>query len=191
MKNILKTILLAVVAAALAVVAEQILAVLASIFGHPEIVLDFYPQLTWFLIAAAVIEESLKYWAVYFVIRQKFELQKIPFIFSALLLGAVWGAFEAGLTVYSGQNIPVASTVPMILLHSLTAFLMGVLILASADPNRPKHIRILLFPILLHLLFNFLIIQKGDFAGFLLMLVLVVPFGFGVAILLLNSKKLA
>lgn len=158
MKTIIKIILLAVVSAVLAIVAEQILAVFASILWQKEIILEFYSQLTWFLVAAAVIEESLKYWAICSAVGKKFELQKAKLIFSAVSLGLAWGIFEAGLAVYSG-NAGYLPLFLLVLLHTLTAFLIGTLISTGAASGRLKHLKILFLPVIVHLLFNLLIIK--------------------------------
>ncbi len=192
MTNIFKIILLAIVTAALAIVAEQILAVFAGIFQQKEIIFSFYPQFTWFLVAAAVTEETLKYWAIYFVIGKKLESHKLRLIAAAVLLGLAWGIFETGLVAFSEQNIPDAlSVVAIIALHTLTAFLMGVFVSTSIDSGKLKHIKILAFPILLHLLFNFLIIQRGSFTNYFVVASLSVALLAGLAILVFNFRKLA
>ena len=76
MHNIIKIIILAIISAALAIVAEQLVAAMASLFWQREIVLESYMHFTWFLAFSAAIEEISKYWAIYFVIRKKFGLAK-------------------------------------------------------------------------------------------------------------------
>src|SRR3989339_328730 len=101
MKIILKIIILAAISAALAILAEQIIATIVNILRQPEIVLDSFARFTWFLALAALIEETSKYWAVYFIIRKQFGLEKMKFIFASLFLGAVWGIFEIGLILFA------------------------------------------------------------------------------------------
>jgi len=201
MKNIIKIILLAVVSAALAIVAEQLVAAAASFFWQREIIFESYMHFTWFLAFSATVEEISKYWAIYFVIRNKFGLEKIKFILASLLLGAAWGIFEVGLVLFSDQKILAAfrsgnpqiifSFGSIIALHTLTAFLMGTLISSNKSSSRLKHFQIILFPVFLHILFNFLIIQKGDFTNYLTVAALAISFLAGLIVLAFNFKKLA
>jgi len=201
MKNILKIILLALVSAALAIVAEQLVAAMVSLFWQREIVFESYMHFTWFLAFSAVVEEISKYWAIYFVIRNKFGLEKIKFILASLFLGAAWGIFEIGLVLFSDQKVLAAfrSGNPQILfsfgtivaLHTLTAFLMGTFISSSDNLGKFRHLQIILFPALLHILFNFLIIQKGDFTDYLTIATLAIGLLAGLIVLSFNLKKLA
>jgi hypothetical protein len=201
MKNVIKIILLAIVSAALAIVIEQLVAAIVSTFWQKEVVLGSYIHFTWFLVFSAVIEEISKYWAIYFVIRRKFGLEKMKFIFSSLLLGAAWGIFEIGLILFADQKVlltfrsgnleVIFSFAVVVALHTLTAYLMGVFISANTFSGRFKHLQILFFPVFIHLLFNFLIIQKSNFTAYLIILSLAIFFLIGTSILTLNSKRLA
>jgi len=201
MKNVIKIILLAIVSAALAIVVEQLVAAIASAFWQREVVLESYMHFTWFLAFSAIVEEISKYWAIYFVIRKKFSLDKMKFILSSLLLGAAWGVFEIGLILFADQKVLLAfrsgnmevifSFAVIVALHTLTAYLMGVFIFADTFSGRLKHFQILFFPVLIHLLFNFLIIQKSNFTAYLIILSLAIFFLIGASILALSSKKLA
>lgn len=201
MLNIIKTIVLALISAAFAIVIEQAIAIFVNIFWHQEIIFESYEHFTWFLALAVIIEETFKYWTIYFVIRKNFGLEKMKLVFSSLLLGTVWGISEIGLVFFfnqkylyalqSGDPEVIFSSISVIALHILTAFLMGVFISTNIFPGRLKHLKILFFPILMHLLFNFLIIQKGDFTNFLLFISLGIAFFVGVSVLAFNFKKLA
>jgi hypothetical protein len=201
MKTIIKIILLALVSAALAIVAEQLVAAAASLFWQREIIFESYMHFTWFLAFSAIVEEISKYWAVYFVIRKKFGLEKFKFILASLFLGAVWGIFEIGLVLFSDQKILSAfhsgdpqvffSFGTIIALHSLTAFLMGVFISTTERASWLKHIQIILFPVFLHILFNFLIIQKSGFTDFLTIATLGIGYLVGLLVLGFNFRKLA
>lgn len=201
MKNIIKIIFLAIVSVALAIVIEQSVAAMAGAFWQREIVLESYMHFTWFLAFSAAIEEISKYWAVYFVIKNKFGLQKIRFVLASLFLGTLWGIFEIGLVLFSDQKVlssfrsgnpeVIFSFATVIALHALTAFLMGVFISTNTSSSKLKHFKIVLFPILLHMLFNFLIVQKGDFTNYLVVATLAITFLIGLAILAFNFKKLA
>jgi hypothetical protein len=201
MSNIIKIVILGIVSAALAILVEQMLAAAVSIFWQREIVLESYTHFTWFLAFAAIIEEISKYWAVYFVIRKKFNLEKIKFVLASLFLGAVWGIFEIGLVLFANQKALlqfksgnpeiVFSFALIVSLHALTAFLMGIFISAETFAGRLKFLKILFFPLLLHLLFNFLIIQKGDFTDYLLLISIGIVFLVGTSVLSFNFKKLA
>ena len=201
MKNIIKIILLAVVSAALAIIIEQLVAAIASAFWQREVVLESYMHFTWFLAFSAIVEEISKYWAVYFVIRKKFDLEKTNFVFASLFLGAAWGIFEIALILFADQRVLSAfrsgnpevifSFATVIALHTLTAYLIGVFISANTFSGRLKHLKILFFPMLIHLLFNFLIIQKSNFTAYLIIFSLAIFFLIGTSILALNSKRLA
>ncbi len=201
MKNIIKIILLASVSVALAIVAEQLVAALTIAFWQREIVFESYLHFTWFLAFSATIEEISKYWAVYFVMKNKFGLQKGRLVLSSLFLGALWGILEIGLVVFtdqkyfsefrSGNPEVIFSFATVIALHALTAYLMGVFISSSTFSGRLKHLKIIFFPVLIHLLFNFLVIQKGNFTNYLIILSLAIFFLIGTSILAINSKKLA
>ena len=118
-----------------------------------------------------------------------------------MLLGTAWGIFEIGLILFSDQKVDAVfrsgnpqvlfSFAAIIALHALTAFLMGVLVSASIESGKLKHLKIILFPVLLHLLFNFLIIQKGDFTNYLVIATLTIAFFAGLVVLVFNRKKLA
>jgi len=201
MKNIIKIIFLAVVSVALAIVIEQLAAAMASAFWQREIVLESYMHFTWFLAFSAIVEEISKYWSVYFVIKNKFGLQKIRFVLASLFLGALWGVLEIGLVLVSDQNVLSAfrsgnieiifSFATVIALHALTAYLMGIFISAETFSGRLKHLKILFFPVLIHLLFNFLVIQKSNFTSYLIVFSLAAFFLIGTSILAFNSKRLA
>jgi hypothetical protein len=201
MKNIIQIIFLAAISVALAIVVEQLVAAMASAFWQREIVLESYMYFTWFLAFSATIEEISKYWAVYFVIKNKFGLQKSRFILASLFLGALWGILEVGLVIFtdqgylsefrSGNPEVIFSFATVIALHALTAYLMGVFISSGTFSGRLKHLKILFFPVLIHLLFNFLVIQKSNLTNYLVILSLAVFFLIGTSILALNSKKLA
>ncbi len=201
MKNIAKIIVLAAVSAALAIIAEQVVAAAAYFFWQTELVLDSYSHFTWFLAFAAVIEEISKYWAVYFVIRKRFGLEKVKFVLASFILGASWGIFEIALVLFASQKALVEfragnpeiifSFASIIALQTLTAFLMGTFISADIFAERLKHLKILFFPVLVHLLFNFLVIQKGNFTNYLIVTALAVLYLIGISILFFNRKKLA
>ncbi|HLM83839.1 MAG TPA: hypothetical protein VK254_01345 [Candidatus Bathyarchaeia archaeon] len=201
MRNILKIIILAAISAAFAIVAEQLVATAASVFWQREIVLESYMHITWFLALSAVIEEISKYWAIYFVIRKNFGIEKMKFVVASLLLGAAWGIFEIGLVLFSDQNSLAAfrygnreilfSFAAIAALHALTAFLMGVFISAGTFSGKFKQLKILFFPVLIHLLFNFLLIQKSNFTNFLIIFSLGMFLVIGISILAFKAKKLA
>lgn len=201
MKNIIKIIFLAVVSATLAIIIEQLVAAIASAFWQREVVLESYMRFTWFLAFSAIVEEISKYWTVYFVISKKFSLEKMKLVFASLFLGIAWGIFEIILILFADQRTLLAfqsgkpevifSFATVIALHALTAYLMGIFIFAETFSGRLKHLKILFFPILIHLLFNFLVIQKSDFTNYLTVFSLAISFVAGIIILAVNYKKLA
>jgi hypothetical protein len=201
MKNIVKIILLAAVSAALAVIVEQAVAAAAYFFWQTEPVLDSYSYFTWFLVFAAAIEEISKYWAVYFVIRKRFGLEKVKFVLASFLLGASWGIFEIALVLFASRKTLVEfqtgdpevifSFASIIALQALTAFLMGTFISANTFSGQLKHLKNLFFPVFIHLLFNFLIIQRGTFTNSLIIIALTLFYLIGISILFFSRKKLA
>lgn len=201
MKTIIKIILLAAISAALAIVVEQLIAAMASAYWQKEVVLDSFKHFTWFLAVSAIVEEVSKFWAVYFVIHRKIKLEKIKLILASFFFGAVWGLFELGLILFSDPNVASAfqagnpeilfSFGSIIALHALTAFLMGILISANSISGKLSHINVMLFPILMHLLFNFLIVQKGDFTNYLVIISLSITFLAGIIVFAFNFRKLA
>jgi hypothetical protein len=201
MKNIIKIFFLAIVSVALAIVVEQLVAAMAGAFWRREIVLESYMHFTWFLAFSAIIEEISKYWAIHFVIRKNFGLQKIRLVLASLFLGTLWGVLEIGLVLVSDQKYLsefrsgnpeiIFSFATIIALHALTAYLMGIFISSNTFSSRLKHLKILFFPVLIHLLFNFLVIQKSDFTNYLVVFSLAAFFLIGTSILALNSKRLA
>jgi len=201
MKNAIKIILLAVISAALAILAEQLAATLVNIFWQREIVLESYQRFTWFLGFAAAIEEISKYWAVAAVIRQKFGLERRNFVLAAFFFGAVWGIFEIGLVLFAnsaalaefqaGNPQILFSFASIVALHALTAFFMGTSISAGIFSDRLKHLKILFFPVLVHLFFNFLTIQRASFADSLIIFTLGLSFLATAAILAFARQKLA
>jgi len=201
MINFFKTIILAVVVAALAVLSEQAVALLVSIFQQREIIFAFYSHFTLFLAGAAVIEEVFKYGAIFFVLRNIFRSRGGNFLFLSAFLGLVWGIFESALVLFSNQNAfsgfqagnseIIFSLVAVIAIHALTAFLMGIFIATDTFTGRLKHLKNIFFPVLAHILFNFLIIQKGDFTNYLVIISLALIFLMGMSILLFNFRKLA
>jgi hypothetical protein len=201
MKNIIKIFFLAVVSVALVIVIEQLIAAMVSAFWQREIVLESYMHFTWFLAFSAAIEEISKYWAIYFVIRKNFGLQKIRLVLASFFLGTLWGVLEIGLVLVSDQKVFSAfqsgdmeiifSFATVIALHALTAYLMGIFISAETFSGRLKHLKIIFFPVLIHLLFNFLVIQKSGFTNYLIVFSLAAFFLIGTSILALNSKRLA
>ncbi|MDD3486936.1 MAG: hypothetical protein PHF35_00980 [Candidatus Moranbacteria bacterium] len=201
MKTAIKIIILAVVSAAIAVFLEQIIAVAADVFWQREIVSNFYQNLTCFLAVSVIIEELSKFWAIFFVIRKKIELSGVKLAIASFFLGAFWGLSEIGLIFYANPEVFQAFRIhePQILfslgsilaLHTLTAFLMGVFISSNTFSTPLKPVKILFFPVLNHLLYNFLVIQKGNFTNYLVVISLSVFYFIGIAILAFNFRKLA
>jgi hypothetical protein len=183
-----------------AVVAEQLLAVAVNIFFHKEIILDVYAHLGFFVISAAIIEEAFKYFSLSYIFRQIFDLRRFKFIFAALFSGLFFGLTEAYLILLTnGKKISEIGTLggdtllalfSVILVHILTIFLIAVLIAAGGKEKRFRALRIIVPPTLVHLLYNFIIIQKGNFTNWLVVLVLGIVFLAGLVILVFNLRDL-
>ena|SRR4030042_4569961 len=192
--------LVSVLTALAAVVAEQLLAVIVNIISRKEIVLDVYTNLNFFLVGAAIIEESLKYFALSHIFRKIFNLRRFTFIFSAAIAGLFFGLTEVFLILAAnGKEIgdlkiiggeTLFSLIVVILVHILTALLMGMLIASRDETARFRAPKTIALPIFIHLLVNFLIIQKGDFTNWLIGIVLGIVLLTNISILVFKLKKL-
>ncbi len=201
MKVILSSIFCGVLIAFVAVVAEQFLAIVVNIFSGREIVLDVYTHLSFFLVASAVIEESFKYFVAVFVLRRFLNLEHFKFILAALLAGLFFGATEIylilltnGKRVQDIQNLDgntVFSLAAIALLHIFTFFFISSFIASRQKETRFQAINVLPLPIFIHLLFNFLVIQKGDFTNWLIGIVLGIFFAINLFLIVFSFRKLA
>jgi hypothetical protein len=197
---LIKIPILGVITAFLAVVAEQLIAVIADLFWHKEIVFSSYGRISFFLLAAVIIEEALKYLAIRFPLRKNFSLSGMKFIFGSLLTGLFFGLTEVWLvTVSDGEYLSglrshnpeiIFSLAGIILIQALTAFLTGSLIASQVFNSRLSALKILFFPVFIHLLFNFLIIQKGYFTNWLVIITLVLTFLISSLVLAFNFRRL-
>lgn len=182
-----------------AVVAEQFLAVAVNIISQKEIVLDVYTHLSFFLVASAIIEESLKYFSAVFVLRRNLNLRGFKFVAAALIAGLFFGAVEVCfILLTNGKRIQdignldgsaLFSLSAVVLLHILTFFLISSLIASREKEARLQALRTIIPPAFIHLLFNFLIIQKGDFTNWLVGIVLGITFLIGFVIIAFNFRK--
>ncbi len=183
-----------------AVVAEQLLAVIVNIILQREIVLDVYTHLGFFLVAAAIIEESLKYFSAIYILRRIFGLKRFGFIFSAILAGLFFGLTETySVLLASGKGIrdigildneTLFSLTAILLVHILTAFLIAVLIAGRGRETKLTALKTIVPAAFIHLLFNFLIIQKGDFTNWLVGIVLAITFVANLSIIAFNFREL-
>ena len=197
---LLKTPILGILAAFLAVVLEQLFAVAANIFWQKEIVFSFYNQLSYFLVAAVVIEESLKYLAIRYPLWEIFELRGIRLAIGSFMMGFFFGITEVWFILMSNKSYladlrshnseTLFSLAVIVLIQALTAFLAGSLIASRIFDSRLSALKILFFPVFIHVLFNFLIIQKGDFTKWLEIITLVFAFLVSLLILAFNFKRL-
>lgn len=192
--------LVGILTALAAVIAEQLLAVGANIFFQKEIVLDVYNHLGFFVIAAAFIEESFKYFAVNRVFRQIFSLKRFKFIFAALLGGLFFGITEIYFVLLSnGNNIldfrtldgeTLFSLLTVIAVHVLTILLIAVLIASRREETRLAALKTIIPPVFVHLFVNFLIIQKGDFTNWLIAVTLGMVFAVNLVVITIKFRKL-
>lgn len=183
-----------------AVVAEQLLAVLASIFFHKEIILDVYTHLGFFIMAAAIIEEAFKFFSLKYILRQIFDLRRFKFIFAAIISGLFFGLAEVYLILLTnGKKISEIGTlgsdtmfslITVIMIHVLTVLLISVLIATREKGEKFGALKIIIPPVFIHLLYNFLIIQKGNFTNWLVIAVLVIVFLISLFILAFNFRYL-
>ncbi len=183
-----------------AVVAEQLLAAGANIFLQKEIVLDVYTHLGFFIVSAAVIEEVFKYFAASYILRLIFNFKRFKFIFASILSGTFFGLTEVYLILFTnGRKISEIGTLSsdtlfslltVVIIHVLTIFLISILIAVHDKEKRLNALKVIIFPIFIHLLYNFLIIQKGNLTNWLVSITLAVVFLAGLFILFLNFRDL-
>src|SRR3989339_397308 len=76
------------------------------------------------------------------------------------------------------------------LLHILTFFLISALIASRERNVRFLAMRTVVPPAFIHLLFNFLVIQKGEFTSWLVGIVLGITFLINISIIIFNIRKL-
>ncbi len=199
MTKLIKIILIGILTALAAVIAEQLLAVLANIFWQREIIFDFYGQLGIFLVIAAVIEEGFKYLAIVSILRKKINLQGIKLCLGSLTLGLFFGLTEIFLIYISNENLAggralapgvIFSLVTVVLLQSLTTLLAASMIASRIFSGKLSALKILFFPVLIHLLYNFLVIQKSNFTNWLVGIVLGITFAVSLGIIAFNFRQL-
>lgn len=199
MATFLKIIFLGILTALAAVIAEQLLAVLVNIFWQKEIIFDYYGQLGIFLVIAAVIEESFKYLAIVSVIRKKINLYGLKFCLGGLVLGFFFGLTEIFLIFISNESLAggrvldssiIFSLVTVVLLQSLAALLAGSMIASRIFAGKLSALKILFFPVIVHLLFNFLVIQKSNFTNWLVGIVLGITLVVSLVIIFFNFREL-
>jgi hypothetical protein len=198
-KKIIGIVFLGIFAALFAVLAEQLLAVLVSIFWKKEIVFDFYGHLGIFLIAAAIIEESLKYSAIFFLFQEKFGLERTKLWTASLIFGLFFGLTEIILIVISNEKLAdlsalspeiIFSLATIVLIQALNALLIGAFLASRFFSGKFASLKILFFPVLIHLLYNFLIIQKSNFTNWLVGIVLGITFVTSLVIITFNFREL-
>jgi len=187
-----------------AVVAEQLLAVVVNIIFQKEIVLDIYTHLGFFLIAAAVIEESLKYFSAIYILRRIFGLKRFRFILSAMLAGLFFGLTETYFVLLANGkgirdigilgNETLFSLTAILLVHILTTFLIAVLIAVliagRGGETKLTALKTIVPAAFIHLLFNFLIVQKRDFTNWLVGITLGIVFVVNLFIIIFNFQRL-
>lgn len=193
--------LLGILTAFLAVIIEQIIATWSQAYFNQEIILDYYKNFTWFLLAAVLIEEGLKYGTIRYIIFERFAARGKALIASSFLLGLFFGAAEVGLIIYSNfeaKNLLnmldreiIISLFGVAMIQTSTALLMGSLLLTKEKITPVSFISILSFPVIIHLLYNFLVIQKSNFTNFLVLFTLFLSFFISIIILAANYRRLA
>lgn len=195
----IKAIFIGIIAALAAVVLEQLLAVAANVFLQREITSLVYTNLSFFLVAAAIIEEGSKYFFINYGLRRLRNLGKFRFVLSAAIAGLFFGLTEVYFVLLAnGRQIAdigrlgketLFSLAGVLLLHTLTILLMAALISTRRRESRLGWLKILIFPVLVHLLFNFLVIQRSGFTNWLIALVLAITLLASVAVFAFNREK--
>lgn len=199
MTTFIKIILLGILTALAAVIAEQLLAVFANIFWQKEIIFDYYGRLGIFLAMAAVVEEGFKYLAIVSIIRKKINLHGLKLCLGSLALGLFFALTEIFLIFISNESLAsgraldpsvIFSLATVVLLQSLAALLIGSMIAGRIFAGRLSVLKILFFPVLIHLLYNFLVIQKSNFTNWLVGIVLGITLAISLVIIAFNFREL-
>lgn len=196
-----KTALLGILTAPLAVIIEQLAAVPAQFFLNEEVVFLFYDKITWFLFLAVVIEEGLKYSFLRHAIWNRFGIYGKKFIAAGFLFGTFFGLTEIGLIIFSSPETKIlaqnferetmTNLLSIVLVQTATALLISSLIATQEKLKKSSFLKILILPILIHLLYNFLIIQKGNYTDLLVLVTLIISYLTSFTILAFNFRKLA
>jgi len=200
-KTFSKIALLGILTAFLAVIAEQMVAVSAQFFSNQEIILPSYKNITWFLFLAVIIEEGLKYAVLRQAVWERFGIRGKKFVAAGLFFGIFFGISEIGLILFSSpeakalaQNFDremIVSLSSIVLIQTATSLLISSLIATEEEMKRFSFLKILIFPVFIHLLYNFLVIQKGNYTNFLVLATLVISYLVSFAIIAFNWRKLA
>lgn len=199
-KLFLKVSLLGIFTAFFAVIAEQLVAVLAQIFLNQEIILSNYQNLTWFILLAVIIEEGSKYAILRYVMLDKFAVRGKKLVLLSFLMGLFFGLSEIGLIVFASSEVGsllarfdreiIINLSSIVLIQSATSLLMGSLLATRQDKTKLSLINILIFPIFIHLLYNYLIIQKGNYTDFLVLFVLAFSYLLSFIVIVYNFREL-
>jgi hypothetical protein len=199
MATFIKIILLGILTALAAVIFEQMMAIIANIFWQKEIIFDYYGRLGIFLVIAVIIEESSKYLAVSRIVRRKINLRGLNFCLGSLGIGFFFGLTEIFLILISNKNLIgggalersiIFSLVTVVFVQSLTTLLAGSMIASRIFAGKLSVPKILFFPIFIHLLYNFLIIQKSNVTNWLVVIILGIAFAISVSIIAFNFREL-
>jgi hypothetical protein len=195
-----KIVLLGILTALFAVIIEQALAAWAQIYLGQEIILDYYKNFAWFLLIAVLVEEGLKYGAIRYIIFERFAAKGKKFVAFSFFLGLFFGLTEIGLILFSNpeaKNLLIAfdreiiiSLLGVALIQTSTALLMGSLLLAKEKITHFSFFSVLSFPVAVHLLYNFLVIQKSNYTDTLVIVTIAVSFFISIVILAANYRKL-
>jgi len=192
--------LVGILTALASVVFEQFLALIVNIVSQKEIVLDVYTHLNFFLVASAFIEESFKYLLAIFVLRRYLNLNRFKFIAASAFAGLFFGGTEIYFVllangkkiwdIYSLDSDTLFSLSAIVCLHVLTYLLISVFIASQKKNKGFQFIRTLIFPVFIHLLFNFLVIYKGNFTTWLVEIVLGIALVINLAVIIFNFREL-
>lgn len=151
----IKAFFFGILAAVSALVVEQAVQIFTGGILETEIIL----KLSWLLIVSAAVEESLKYLLIY---KNSLELEsKKKIIVSSLWLGAGFALTEI-LLYLSGQNVTWSSSawpfLGILSVHLVTSGYAGYL-LTKKQNIYVLTARALLFNTILHILYNFAILN--------------------------------
>lgn len=163
--KIIRPLLLGALAALGALFLELLFSNSYYLFFHQEIDGSYYNRLTIFLVLAAIIEETVKYFAISKETKKASDPKEAVRI--ALLIGAGFSLTESALALFGSSAIQSASLgyLPGIIwIHILTAGYIGYLI-ASRPQKIASFVKIILVVATLHLAYNGLVIYVSGFFG--------------------------
>lgn len=155
----IKPILFGMLAALSALIVELVLSDMYFIFSGKEIDLNYSEKITVFLFLVVLIEEFIKYIMILKLYdSQPAEKQRIS---TAILLGLGFAIVESSF-LYLHQNFShlYLGILSAVILHTVTAGVIGYLIISTKNINKVSAIKIIIIAFGLHTAYNLMVIYN-------------------------------